>query len=337
MTTTRAGCLPESNDDDGAHFYSHTTLLLRHPVAAVGYSSFFFRIFENREKNESILLFLKSKQQQSHIIISEVMRIISVIAFAVLAAADDSCDASDQNLIKLRETLCYSLACSDDCPCSNSSSGEGDWPNQVVYMKNIMVALTDPSTCLDTPTAKDVVTWLDVTDVDVSVWWYTWVVFQVQYYDMPRQPGARIESPATLGRKCWAFAYLDQIWVKLKPALSAAMANAGLSLSAFFTAYDAALPLTMNLCDEVMANCFVNASYNPDARNGTCPGPVDEFYVGFQWENGNNNAVDDPGACPVGDCWRNDSIAFPFPRYMQTDEWRDEVTFAVNTALNYII
>jgi hypothetical protein len=103
---------------------------------------------------------------------------------------------------------------------------------------------------------------------------------------MPRKHGARIESPATLGRKCWAFAYLAQIWTKLKPALKTALTGSGLSLENFITAYDDALPLTMGLCEKVMANCFINASYDPAQRNGTCPGPVGEFYAGFQWENG---------------------------------------------------
>jgi hypothetical protein len=35
----------------------------------------------------------------------------------------------------------------------------------------------------------------------------------------------------------------------------------------------------LGLCDQVMANCFVNASYNPQARNGTCPASVGQFYV----------------------------------------------------------
>jgi hypothetical protein len=106
---------------------------------------------------------------------------------------------------------------------------------------------------------------------------------QVQYYDMPREPGARIESPATLGRKCWAFAYLARVWTDLKPALQRAMARApGLSLDKLFVAYDAAVPLTMGLCDQVMANCFLNATFNPE-RNGTCPDAESQFYVGYQW------------------------------------------------------
>ena len=49
--------------------------------------------------------------------------------------------------------------------------------------------------------------------------------------------------------------------------------RAGLSAAAYSAAADAAIPQTMQLCEEVMANCFVNASYNP-ARNGTCPGDI---------------------------------------------------------------
>ena len=82
----------------------------------------------------------------------------------------------------------------------------------------------------------------------------TWVQFQVQYYDMPRKPGDRIESPATLGRKCWAFAYLRQVWIALKPALEAATIAHGLTLRPFIAAWDSAVALTMPLCDRTMAN-----------------------------------------------------------------------------------
>jgi hypothetical protein len=99
---------------------------------------------------------------------------------------------------------------------------------------------------------------------------------------MPRQPGSRIESPDTLGRKCWAMAYLRQLWDEA--ALENALDEAGLNANAFVKSYDAAIPLTMTLCSEVLANCFVNASYDP-ARNGTCPGDSLLFYLGFQREN----------------------------------------------------
>jgi hypothetical protein len=148
--------------------------------------------------------------------------------------------------------------------------------------------------------------------------------------------GERIETPSTLGRKCWAFAFLEQIWQVLRPQFVDTMARADVNLTTFISAYDAAVPVSMSLCSKVMANCFVNATYDPDLRNGTCPGVIDQFYVGFAWENGNNN-VTRSGLCPIGNCWRNDCVSFPFPRYNQTDEWRAATTFATNTALNCIL
>jgi hypothetical protein len=70
---------------------------------------------------------------------------------------------------------------------------------------------------------------------------------------MPRKPGDRIESPATLGRKCWAFAYLRQVWgaeqadgaAGLRADLEAKTAAHGLDLRAFVAAWDAAVALTM--------------------------------------------------------------------------------------------
>ena len=99
------------------------------------------------------------------------------------------------------------------------------------------------------------------------------------------------------------------------------MSNASnLSLARMMSAYNDAVPMTMTLCDRVLANCFVNASYNP-ARNGTCPIQEGEFYVGYQWENGK----------------RDNAVPFPFPTFAQTAAFHSNVVFAVNTALNYII
>ena len=108
----------------------------------------------------------------------------------------------------------------------------------------------------------------------------------------------------------------------------AAMLPAALNLGPFFTAVDRAVPFTMGLCPRVTANCFVNATYEPALRNGTCPEAVGQFFVGFEWENWNNNFPRN---------WRNGSVAFPFDRYGQTDAWRASSVFAVNTALNFII
>lgn len=235
------------------------------------------------------------------------------------------CQISDGNLLRLKETIVCSLGGDPNCD-KLERPAQGDWPNQAIYMHNLLAALVDKKTCLDTEVAQDTVAWLDITDEDKSMWWWTWNVFQPQYYEMPRKEGDRIESPATLGRKCWAFAYLAQIWPSVKPQLQIAMNTAALDLYDFIQAYDDSVPMSMSLCPQVLANCFVNATYDPDLRNGTCPGPVDEFYVGFEWENGNNNVQ-----------YRNDGVIYPFPTYNQTEKFQSDVQFAVNTALNYII
>ncbi|GMH61858.1 hypothetical protein TrRE_jg12820 [Triparma retinervis] len=162
-------------------------------------------------------------------------------------------------------------------------------------MNDILVAVASPSTCLNTTTASAFMSWLSVTSTSSSFWWYTWLVFQVQYYDMPRLPGTRVESPATLGRKCWAFAYLEEIWdgraysgneAPQRDALIRAAEEHGYEdiFNYFVPAYDDAVPLTMELCVEVQANCFLNATYDP-SRKGTCPGKIKEFKLGFDREN----------------------------------------------------
>ncbi len=174
------------------------------------------------------------------------------------------------------------------CPYPSNVTAAEDWPNQAVYLNQLLLALASPATCLGTATARATVAWLNGSQADPAVsgaFMNTWVVFQAQYYDMPRHPGDRIEAPDTLGRKCWAFAYLAQMWAAEQAALASALAAAGLSAAAYAGAADAAIPATMGLCEEVMANCFVNASYNP-ARNGTCPADIFAFhYLGFDREN----------------------------------------------------
>lgn len=247
------------------------------------------------------------------------------------------CGRSDTNLLALHELYCASMGPAWYCPTGNYTAAH-DWPTQAVYMRNILSAVVNPSTCLDTPVAAAIIEWLNTvsTDPQLSMWWWNWLVFQPQYYDMPRKQGARIESPATLGRKCWAFAYLSQSWAELRPELLETIVRSKINITLFVAAFDEAVPLSIKLCDQVMANCFANATYDPGLRNGTCPNDIMEFYVGFSWENGDNSAIDS-GLCPVGDCWRNNSVAFPFPRYGQTDSWRADIVFSVNTALNYIV
>lgn len=75
------------------------------------------------------------------------------------------------------------------------------------------------------------------------------------------------------------------MWLPLQQPLQKRLQSAGLSMSAFAAPYNKAIPLTMNLCEEVMANCFVNKSYDP-RRNGTCPTKIAQFHLGFDWQNG---------------------------------------------------
>lgn len=161
-----------------------------------------------------------------------------------------------------------------------------DWPSQAVYMKELLDLILDPSTCLDTAYANDTAEWLagEISDPDVSgSYMWTYLVFQVQYYDMPREEGTRIESPGTLGRKCWAMAYNQQIWDP--KSLEKTLTSNGLNPNTdFIDLWNEAIPLTMNLCYEVEENCFQNKSYDP-STNGTCPVYIEEFHAGFEREN----------------------------------------------------
>jgi hypothetical protein len=240
-----------------------------------------------------------------------------------LAQYHDPCAKSDARLTHLEAVVCQSL---QPGACGTNITAEGDWPNQVQYFHNLLAALVSSDTCLNTTRARSVVSWLNVTNPSDSVWWWTWLIFQPEYYEMPRKAGERIESPATLGRKCWAFAYLAQLWPPLRPRLELAVASAGLTLHSFITAYDSAVPMSMSLCPRVSANCYQNASYDP-SRNGTCPERVREFYVGFEWENKGGGR----GLVP------QQPVHYPFPRYDQTATFRADVASAVGTVLNYII
>jgi hypothetical protein len=206
------------------------------------------------------------------------------------ARTSPDCAASDANLLHLRWMVCRSLVGPGTPWCLypvNVSAAE-DWPNQAVYLNEVLLALTSPSTCLGTATALDTVRWLNSSQADAAVagsFMNTWVVFQAQYYSMPRGAGERVEAPDTLGRKCWAFAYLAQTWEEEAAAIESALLAAGLSAAAYARAVTAAVPQTMQLCEQVMANCFVNASYDP-RRNGTCAGDIFDFhYLGFEREN----------------------------------------------------
>ena len=110
---------------------------------------------------------------------------------------------------------------------------------------------------------------------------WTWDVFQVQYYDQPRKTGDRIETPATLGRKCWAFAYLSSVWNPL--ALEKALTPANLTAMQFIMAYSKSIQPTMQLCVDVKDACFANCTRPCPKKH--CPTDVLEFKAGFEREN----------------------------------------------------
>ena len=156
----------------------------------------------------------------------------------------------------------------------------------------------DPGTCYDTEYAIDTANWLDGEISDPAVggsFMWTYLDFQVQYYDMPRNEGERIESPATLGRKCWAMAYNKDVWLAMVPSLTESLTAHGLNPNdKFIGYYNDAIPLTMDLCYEVEENCFVNATYDA-SRNGTCSFDLAQFHLGFDRENlKRKNAIDYP-------------------------------------------
>lgn len=130
------------------------------------------------------------------------------------SVSGNDCTASNQAILLARQILCASLVQADTVWCGTFSKNvtvSEDWPNQAVYMHNLLASLlaADASSpgCLNSTFARDTVQWLDspyMADPQYSGlnFMATYLVFQVQYYDMPRKPGNRIEAPDTLGRKC---------------------------------------------------------------------------------------------------------------------------------------
>jgi hypothetical protein len=218
----------------------------------------------------------------------------SLLAAAATGALAADCTASDRAVTAAKDAVCASLVQPGTgtpwCLYPSNVTAKEDWPSQSVYMQAVLGALVAaPLGCLDTPAAAAVRAWLEASQSSAAVsgsFANTWQVFQVQYYDMPRAAGERIEAPDTLGRKCWAFAYLQQIASPILTVLQSALASAGLpQLTAFVGNWSVSTGSTLALCDEVIANCFLNTTYQPSVHNGTCPGDVVLFGLGFQREN----------------------------------------------------
>ena len=97
-------------------------------------------------------------------------------------------------------------------------------------------------------------------------------------------------------------------------------------LMPFIESYDRTIPVSMGLCDRVMANCYANSSYDP-TRNGSCPLLVRQFAVGYYWEAGGGGRGPLPRV----------RIRYPFPTYDQSQTFQADIQLAVNTTLDYSI
>ena len=216
--------------------------------------------------------------------------VMLMLTTPTMVAASSSCDDSDAALQHERDVICSSFGDTGPrCRHPNGTAAKGDWPNQAVYVHALLDALAAPTTCLNTSFAADTVRWLDEYEASLNgtSFAWTWLVFQAQYYDTPRKPGVRIEAPDTLGRKCWAASYLAQAWRddSQRQRVLGRLNASGLSMPRLISMYDGAIPSSLQLCRKVLANCFVNASYDP-SRNGTCHAKAAAFrYLGFEREN----------------------------------------------------
>jgi hypothetical protein len=114
------------------------------------------------------------RHTQSEMLVSCIVCLVLCFENCEAKFAGRGCAASDTNLLLRKQTICASIG---GCAAGNVTA-EGDWPNQAIYMNNLLAALVAPTTCLNTSVAKDVVTWLDVTNT-TTPWWNTWVIFQV--------------------------------------------------------------------------------------------------------------------------------------------------------------
>jgi hypothetical protein len=110
-----------------------------------------------------------------------------LLGCTVVQAAPTNCTASDAAVLSARDTLCASLVGGPSSFCEDwyvNVTAEEDWPNQAVYMKNLLSALVSAGPCVASPAASSVVSWLNssaMSDPDVSGnFANTWLVFQVQ-------------------------------------------------------------------------------------------------------------------------------------------------------------
>jgi hypothetical protein len=219
--------------------------------------------------------------------------ILAATVVVASAASATACEDSDVALRYSQGVNCAAYV-GDKAPSWCPANGvdpklvHHDWPSQAVYTWSLLADLMAPTTCLNTTASAAVTTWLESEMVEAAThgsFGWTLLVFQPGYYTMPRREGERIESPWTLGMKCWAAAFLQQSWLPARDAFVAVLNRHNVNVSKVVGTMDYGTANAVSECGQVMANCFVNASYDP-SRNGTCPLSMDDFHLGFDYQNG---------------------------------------------------
>ena len=74
---------------------------------------------------------------------------------------------SDARLLLLRQTLCSSIGGFVGCQLPHNLTAEGDWPNQAVYMRDLLAAVVAPDTCLNTSQAAETIAFLNAVRLPV--------------------------------------------------------------------------------------------------------------------------------------------------------------------------
>ena len=90
--------------------------------------------------------------------------LLLIHASSALAALERrDCAASDRKLLLLSHVLCSSLTQMDTAWCGSywsNVTAKRDWPNQAIYMLDLVRALYANDTCLTTARAQTIVTQL---------------------------------------------------------------------------------------------------------------------------------------------------------------------------------
>ena len=98
---------------------------------------------------------------------SPLATLLLLAAASISVVQSQDCDASDYSLESKRWMVCKSGVGTTGCPPVPANvTAKGDWPTQAVYVHDLLVAVADPATCLNTTMARDVTAWLNINQSD---------------------------------------------------------------------------------------------------------------------------------------------------------------------------